>query len=129
MHISLFFLLTVVLIPPKVTSSSDSKVCSTTSNVTLYCSFTAAIMEGVTVIVWEKDGLKIDGYDNETEPVQGRDNELISTLHINNFSYEDQGEYTCHCFYNESLVRSHEPITSDQAKIYVEANCKGIIYD
>ena len=80
-------------------------------------------MEGATIVVWLKDHSVISGYDNETSPVPGKDNEVLSILNINKFSHEDQGRYTCYCYYNESLVKSDKQITSDQAVAFVHPDC------
>ena len=45
-------------------------------------------------------------YENETRPVEGMDNVLISILKIENFTHEDQGKYSCYCYYNQSMVTS-----------------------
>ena len=104
--------------------SSDIEVCAAENdNVSLHCSFNASTMDGATIVVWLKDNSVIKGYDNETRPVQGKNDELISTLHIRNFTRKDQGVYTCYCYYNESLVTSHKLVTSDEATVYVKANC------
>ena len=91
-------------------------------------------MEGATIVVWLKDHSVISGYDNETKPIPGKDNEVLSILKINKFSHEDQGRYTCYCYYNESLVKSNKQITSDQAVAFVHPDCsakesKGITCD
>ena len=82
-------------------------------------------MDGATVVVWLKDKSNISSYENDTGPVQGKNNELMSILYIRNFTHKDQGEYTCYCYYNKSLVTSHEVVTSDEATIlvYGKANC------
>ena len=108
---------------PKIISS-DTEVCAVNNgNVSLHCSFNAATVDGATIVVWLKDNSNISGYDIETRLIQGKNNELISTLHIRNFTHKDQGEYTCYCYYNHSLVTSHKVVTSDEATMLVKANC------
>ena len=80
-------------------------------------------MEGATIVVWLKDSAELINYDNDTKPVPGRDNEVISILHIENFSLEDQGNYTCYCYYNKTLVTSDKTISSKHATFYVHTNC------
>ena len=80
-------------------------------------------MEGATIVVWLKDKIEITGHDNETKPVKGVDNELMSILNIKHFSHDDQGDYTCYCYYNKSIVTSHNIVTSDQATLHVYTDC------
>ena len=80
-------------------------------------------MEGATIVVWLKDQIEITGYDNETKPVEGEDNELISILRIKHFSHDDQGDYTCYCYYNKSIVTSHKTIASDRVTVHVYTDC------
>ena len=80
-------------------------------------------MEGATVVVWLKDHSEISGYDNETKPAPGKDNEIISILNIEEISHKDQGRYTCYCYYNKSLVTSDKQVISDQAAAFVDTNC------
>ena len=80
-------------------------------------------MDGATIVVWLKDQSVISGYDNETRPVQGENNVIISILNIENFTLEDQGEYTCYCCYNQSMVTSDELVTSDQATANIHTDC------
>lgn len=86
-------------------------------------------MEGVTIVVWLKDGSMIqnqDHYDIKSGPVYGKDNEIKSTLTVNNFTDEDQGTYTCYCYYNSSMVvsKSDIPITSDTKSITLQTDCR-----
>lgn len=122
-----FLYCTAVLTTPKIISSFGSEVCATlNTSVSLHCLFNAATMKGTTIVVWLKDHSEISGYENETRPVQGKDNELISILHIINFSHEDQGKYTCYCYYNRGTVTSDQTIISDQVTTYVHTNnCDG----
>ena len=80
-------------------------------------------MDGATIVVWLKDQSVISGYDNETRSVEGDNNVLTSVLHIKNFTLKDQGDYTCYCYYNRSIVTSDKPVTSDQATINVYTDC------
>ena len=80
-------------------------------------------MEGATIVVWLKDQIEITGYDNETKPVEGEDNKLKSTIYIKSFSRDDQGDYTCYCYYNKSIVTSDKTVTSDQATVHVHTDC------
>ena len=120
----LFPLYTAVLTIPKIISSSGSEVCTTINDdVSVSCSFNASTLDGATIVVWLKDYSAISGYDNETRPVQGVDNVVISILHIKHLSYEDQGKYTCYCYYNRSMVTSDNLVTSDQATVMVHTDC------
>ena len=72
-------------------------------------------------MVWLKDRSKLSGYENETRPVEGEDNQLISILQIS-VSREALGTYTCYCYYNRSMVTSDKPIRSDEARITILTN-------
>ena len=110
----LVFTYTAVVTSPKIINSSDSEVCvPINDSVKIYCTFSASTMDGATIVVWLKDHLVISGYDNETRPVRGEDNIIISILNIKNFTHEDRREYTCYCYYNQSIVTSDELVTSD----------------
>ena len=93
-------------------------------NVSLHCTFNTATMEGATIVVWLKDQSEITGYDNETKGVPKEDNVLLSTLYIKSFSHDDQGNYTCYCYYNKSIVMSDNTITCDRATVYVYTDCQ-----
>ena len=109
---------------PKIISSSSNEVCATVNDsVSLHCTFNTATMEGVTIVVWLKDQSEITGYDNETRPVQGEDDVLVSILNMKKFRLKDQGEYTCYCYYNQSMVTSDKPVKSDNTTFNVQANC------
>ena len=121
---ALFVIYTAVLNTPKILSSSAGDICTTiNSSESLHCLFNAATMEDATIVVWLKDHSVISGYDNETRAVPGKDNEVMSILNIKKFSHEDQGRYTCYCYYNESLVKSDKQVTSDQAVAFVHPDC------
>ena len=127
---NLFSISAAVLNTPKILSSSAGDICTTiNSNESLHCLFNAATMEGATIVVWLKDQSVISGYDNETRPVPGKEDEVISILNVKNISQEDQGRYTCYCYYNKSIVMSDKPVISDQAVASVHLDCsesKGI---
>ena len=126
---------TAVLNTPKIISSSGDDICATiNSSESVHCLFNAATMEGATIVVWLKDHSEISGYDNETRPIPGKDDEVMSILNIKKFSHEDQGRYTCYCYYNKSIVTSDKTVISDQAVAFVHPDCsanesKGITYD
>ena len=115
---------------PKIIGISSSANCVGDDNtsVSLKCSLTAVTMEGVTIVVWLKDDLKIqnqDHYEIKSGPVHGKVNEIESTLTINSFTIEDQGTYTCYCYYNSSLIVSKPdiPITSNKKSITQRTDC------
>ena len=116
---------TAVFNTPKIISS-DSEVCiAQNDTASLHCTFNASTMDGATVVVWLKDHSNISGYENFTGPVPGKNNEINSILNITNVAHKDEGAYTCYCYYNESLVMSHEVVTSDEATtlVYQKVNC------
>ena len=109
---------------PKIISTSDNKVCYTINDTaSLHCTFNTATMEGATIVVWLKGRSEITGYDNDTRPAPGEDNVLVSILYIKSFSRDDQGDYTCYCYYNKSIVTSDKTVTSDRATVHVYADC------
>ena len=119
------YLYTGVLTIPKIINNLDNEVCAAINdNVSLHCTFNASTMEGATIVVWLKDQSEITGYDNETKRVPGEDNVLLSTLYIQGFSHDDQGDYTCYCYYDKSTVISDNTITSDRATVYVYTDCQ-----
>ena len=105
---------------PKIIDNSNNEICTTVNNsVSLYCLFDTDTMKGATIVVWLKDHSELTGYDNDTRHVQGEDDKLISVLKIKRVSNEDQGTYTCYCYYNRSVVTSEKPIRSNQAAMYL----------
>ena len=116
------FLYAAVLTAPKVISSSDNEIFTAINkSVSLYCLFNAATLDGATIVVWLKDRSKLSGYENDTRPVEGEDNQLISILQIS-VSREALGTYTCYCYYNRTMVTSDKPVRSDEAKITIHIN-------
>ena len=109
---------------PKIINSSASEVCATLNDsVKIYCTFNTSTIDGATIVVWLKDHTVINGYDNETNPVGGKDNVLSSVLYMKRFTHEGQGEYSCYCYYNQSIVTSTRPVTSDHATVNVHIDC------
>ena len=109
---------------PKIINSSASEVCATLNDsVKIYCTFNASTIHRATIVVWLKDHTVISGYDNETNPVGGKDNVLSSVLYMKRFTHEDQGEYSCYCYYNQSIVTSTKPVTSDHATVNIHTDC------
>ena len=78
-----------MLVSPKIISSSSNEVCAIVNDsVSLHCTFNASTMEGATIVVWLKNQSEITGYDNETRPVQGEDNVLVSILNMKKIQTE-----------------------------------------
>ena len=120
---ALVFTYTIVVTAPKIINSSDSEVCaSVNDSVKIYCTFNASTKDGATIVVWLKDHSVISGCDNETGPVQGVNNVIISILNLKNLTHH-QGKYTCYCYYNQSIVMSNKPISSDHTTINVHTDC------
>lgn len=87
-------------------------------------------MEGITTVVWSKSNLTIknqDHYEIKSGPVHGKDNEIKSTLTIYNFTSDDQGTYTCYCYYNSTLITSRSkhdiPVTSGSKSTTLRVDC------
>ena len=113
---------TAVFNTPKIINSSANEVCATLNDsVKIYCTFNASTIDGATIVVWLKDHTVISGYDNETRPVE--DNVILSILNFESFTREDQGEYSCYCYYNQNMVTSDNLVTSDQATVNVHIDC------
>lgn len=82
-------------------------------------------MKGATIVKWLKDHSELTGYDNETRPVYGEDDKLISILKLRSVSKDDQGTYICYCYYNTSILTYHKKVKSNQAAmyLYVDTDC------
>ena len=107
---------------PKIINSTASEVCATLNeSIKIYYTFNASTVDGATIVVWLKDHSVISGYDNETRPVE--DNVMLSILNIESVTHEDQGEYTCYCYYNQNMVTSDNLVISDQATVNVHIDC------
>ena len=84
----------------------------------LWCKFNASTLQGTTVVVWKKNNMELQN-SSRYIIVQSNNPEsedlVVSTLTINSSDY--YGTYSCYCFYNNSLVKSTKPITSNEVSI------------
>ena len=88
----------------------------------LQCLFNASTLQGVTVVVWKRNNVKLhnsshyiitQNYNPELEDL------VTSALTINSSDYH--GTYSCYCYYNSSLVKSTKLITSNEASITLKS--------
>lgn len=105
-------------IPEIIGNSSTNVPTELNGTVALRCKFRTATHNGVTIVVWLKDGLhKINStehYTITTTTNPGVVDLIISELKINIVTTDDQGAYSCYCYYNTSLVTSSKPIKSNR---------------
>ena len=118
--------LVVVYDLPKVTVGPKDVTAKLSQSVQFACEFKAPTRTDVSIVVWLKDDfyeVKSSSHYNITvhlsvtvSAMGAQDNDhFVSTLNILNISDEDEGKYTCYCYYNTSLVTStkHQYITSN----------------
>ena len=111
---------------PKVTIGPEDVTAKLSQSVYFACEFKAPTRADVSIVVWLKDDfyeIKSSSHYNITvhpsmaiSAMGAQDNDhFVSTLNILNISDEDEGKYTCYCYYNTSLVTStkHQYITSN----------------
>ena len=88
----------------------------------LRCQFNASTLQGTTVVVWKKNNMELQ---NSSRYIIAQSNNpefedlVVSTLTINSSDY--YGTYSCYCFYNNSLVKSTKPITSNEVSITLKS--------
>jgi len=76
--------------------------------------------------MWLKDNSTIenqDSYKIMTGPAHGKDNQIESTLMVYNFTNEDQGTFTCYCYYNTSLIMTNKRAIFDKKSVKLHTNC------
>ena len=108
----------VVFEYPTVTRTSDRNIkARVNDSKTLQCQFNAPTVKNVTIVVWTKDDTILnssDHYKITTFTKPAIEDLIISELVISTITPEDQGIYTCYCYYNAKLVTSSKPIISKQ---------------
>lgn len=131
------FIHVVVYDFPKVTAGPKDVTAKLSQSVQFTCEFKAPTRADVSIVVWLKDDFyEIKSSSNYNITVHppitisaieepGNDH-FVSTLSILSVSDEDEGKYTCYCYYNTSLVTStkHQYITSnlESAKLSIPSN-------
>jgi len=122
-----------VLEAPKVIRTSERDIqASLNQTVTLFCLFSASTLDGVTKIIWEKDGLTINSsahYIITTRPSSYRPvltSTVLTNLTIVNFTAEDKGVYSCQSYYNREKITSNSDVFSERVIFTVD---KGALFD
>jgi len=116
----------VVYAFPEVVSGPKNVTARLSQNVQFTCEFRAPTYAGVSIVVWLKDGFGVilsSAHYNitsvnslmTTDSIKGESYHLMSSLSILNITDDDEGKYTCYCYYNTSLVTSikHKYVTSN----------------
>jgi len=90
---------------------------STGAEVSFTCHLEAPTKPGVSVIVWLKNDFQVTESSHftistTTEPTSKF--QITTTLTISSVTTEDDGKYTCYCYYNRSMVTSSQYVTSNQ---------------
>ena len=84
-------------------------------SISLQCQFRAPIE--VTIVVWLKDNLPVKNtqhYNIITTTNPGVDDLIVSNLNINTITSEDEGTYTCYCYYNTTMVTTSKYVVSKE---------------
>ena len=69
------------------------------------------------MVVWLKDNLPVKNtqhYNIITTTNPGEDDLIVSNLNINTITSEDEGTYTCYCYYNRTMVTSNKYVVSNE---------------
>ncbi|XP_065884414.1 hemicentin-1-like isoform X2 [Dysidea avara] len=105
-----------VYAPPKVTDGPKKHIkTKLNDSISLQCQFRAPIR--VTIVVWLKDNLPVKNtqhYNIITTTNPGVDDLIVSNLNINTITSEDEGTYTCYCYYNRTMVTSSKTVVSNK---------------
>ncbi|XP_065886340.1 titin-like isoform X2 [Dysidea avara] len=101
---------------PKVTDDPKEHIkAKLNDSISLQCQFRAPIE--VTIVVWLKDNLPVKNtqhYNIITTTNPGVDDLIVSNLNINTITSEDEGTYTCYCYYNRTMVTSSKNVISNK---------------
>ena len=98
----------------------------------LTCAIKAPTKDRVSIVVWLKNDFEVTQSSHSTittvaDPTTK--NLLLTTLTIFSVTSEDNGKYSCYCYYNRSMVSSAQYVTSTQksANLHVKnGKCFGI---
>ena len=117
---------------PEVTSGPVDVTTRLSHDVQFTCKFRGPTQDGVSLVVWLKDDfyeIKSSPHYNislTVSPVENDTNHFVSTLDILSVSDDDEGKYTCYCYYNTTLVTStkHQYVTSNlkSANLHIESD-------
>ena len=101
---------------PKVTDAPNKHIkIKLNDSISLQCQFRAPI--GVTIVVWLKDNLPVKNtqhYNIITTTNPGVDDLIVSNLNINTIASENEGTYTCYCYYNRTMVTTSKYVISNK---------------
>ncbi|XP_065884426.1 hemicentin-1-like isoform X2 [Dysidea avara] len=101
---------------PKVTDAPNKHIkIKLNDSISLQCQFRAPI--GVTIVVWLKDNLPVKNtqhYNIITTTNPGVDDLIVSNLNINTITSENEGTYTCYCYYNRTMVTTSKYVISNK---------------
>ena len=107
---------TAVFDQPKITDAPNKHIkTKLNDSISLQCQFRAPI--GVTIVVWLKDNLPVKNtqhYNIITTTNPGVDDLIVSNLNIATITSEDEGTYTCYCYYNRTMVTSSKTVVSNK---------------
>ena len=117
----LYITYTVVYALPEVTTGPEDVTPKTSQNVRFTCEFKAPTQAGVSIVVWLKDDFAVihssSHYKISVNTIGENTDHFISTLSILSVTDEDEGKYTCYCYYNTTMVIStkHQYVRSGLA--------------
>jgi len=107
----------VVFERPKVTKAPKNVKASTGETVNFTCAIRTPTKAGITIIVWLKNDFEVtqSSHTTITTITDSTTKNLLTTiLTISSVTSEDNGKYTCYCYYNRSMVTSAKYVTSNQ---------------
>ena len=100
---------------PKLTTGPEDVSAKISQDVRFTCEFEASTQPGVSIVVWLKDDFAVlhssSHYTISNTPVTGSSinentDHFISTLSISSVTDDDEGKYSCYCYYNKTIVTS-----------------------
>ena len=110
------FIHTAVFNTPKVIAGPNKHIkIKLNDSISLQCQFRAPFE--VTIVVWLKDNLPVKNtqhYNIITTTNPGVDDLIVSNLNINTITSEDEGIYTCYCYYNRTVVTTSKYVVSNE---------------
>ena len=101
-----------------ITVLPSTSIITVGSNISLLC-WIKAPFKG-SIVEWQKNGHNVTLKHIEVE--QG--NEILSNVTIVNVTQEDDGNYSCRCYYNRSIVTTRETIISNTDTVTVHVKGK-----
>ena len=114
---------------PKVIAGSNNHINTKLNDtISLQCQFRAPFE--VTIVVWLKDNLPVKNtqhYNIITTTNPGVDDFIVSNLNINTITSEDEGTYTCYCYYNKTMVTTSKTVLSGNVKYVVSVKGRYMI--